>query len=266
MNTSQAPLFEFTLAVIQETERRLLIFRSRGTIIDGIIHTILLPFPFLHIGMADLLRPAFKWAVISFGLLIAVTFLFPDASLPKEIKSYVILGCIYAPLFLVIFAVPSTFAFDSIKGIEIHSLADHIYKHGIDCDEKIKAFEHNLSNISERTYARTKALQWLVATVWATFLYFMNQLNSFVSKIEPQNISAVISENIGNFIIFGLYTFFSFLVIIGHKKGSDAIFRRLHFAVQELKFRLLTQLPTAAQPAVTEKVQPQSDRVPELEL
>lgn len=239
VNKSKTSLFDLTLAVVQETERRILTFRSAGTIVDAIVRTILFPFPFLQIGIAELFRPASRWAALSFGLLIIATFLIPQAAVSPEVKSYIFLGCIYAPLFLIVFAVPSTFAFDSIKGTQVRLLADFIHAHGIDCEEKVKAFEENLSNIAERTYARTRALQWLVATVWALFLYGVNQVNSLAIKIDPEKITDVISGNVNAFAIYGSVTLLSVLVIIGYKKGNDAVFRRLQFAVQELKFRAL---------------------------
>lgn len=238
MSAPQLSLFDVTLIVVQETERRVLTFRSAGKTIDAILRHIMFPFPFLQIGIGELLRPVSKWAFLSFGLLVAAAFLIPHAGISAEAKSYVFLGCAYAPLFLVVFAVPSTFAIDSIKVEQINLLADFIYSLGIDNEDKIEAIEENLSNIAERTYARMKSLKWLVATVWALFLYGLNQINNIALKIAPEQITKLISDNINAFVIYGVVTFLSVLVIVGYKKGNDAVFRRLQFAVQELKFRV----------------------------
>lgn len=250
MNASQTSLYDLTLAVIQETERRVLTYRSAGAIPDAIMRNVMFPFPFLQRGMAELFRPASKWAFLSFGLLIVAALLIPHAGVSAEAKSYIFLACTYAPLFLVVFAVPSTFAFDSIKGAQIQSLAEYIYSLGIDDEGKIEALEENLSNITERTYARMKALQWLVATVWALFLYGLNQVNNIALKIAPEQITKVISDNINAFIIYGVVSLLSVLVIIGYKKGNDAVFRRLQFAIQELKFRVGSDQPGAAQAVI----------------
>lgn len=250
MNARQLSLFDLTLAVVQETERRVLTFRSGGTISDVIMRNIMFPFPFLQLGVGELLRPASKWASLSFGLLVIVAILIPYAGISADAKSYIFLACTYAPMFLVVFAVPSTFAFDSIKVTQIQSLSNYIYSLGIDCEEKIKAFEDNLSNISERTYARTKTLKWLVATVWALFLYGLNQVNNIAFKISPEQTTKVISDNIGTLVIYGVVTLLSVLVIGGYKKGNDAVFRRLQFAVQELKFRVASSQSVAAHPII----------------
>lgn len=233
-------LFQLTLKIIQETERSVLEFRSAGVIPDAIMHTIMFPFPFMRLGLAELFRPASRVAFMSFGLLIVAAWLIPHIEVSAQAKSYIFLACTYVPIFLVVFAVPSTFALDSIKDGQIQSLANYIYSVGIDCEEKIEALEENLSNITERTYARTKMLQWMVATVWALFLFGFNQMNSLAIKIAPEQITKIISDNIMNFIIYGTVTFVSILVIVGYKKGNDAVFRRLQFSIQELKFRAAT--------------------------
>lgn len=250
MNAPQPSLFNVTLAVIQETERRVLTFRSVGAIPDAVMRNIMFPFPFLQLGMGELFRPASKWAFLSFGLLIAAAFLGPHVGVSAEAKSYIFLACTYAPLFLVVFAVPSTFAFDSIKVAQIQSLADYIYSLGIDSEEKIETIEENLSNIAERTYARMMTLKWLVATVWALFLYGLNQVNNIALKIAPEQITKVVSDNINAFVIYGVVSLLSVLVIVGYKKGNDAVFRRLQFAIQEVKFRVASNQPVAAQPGV----------------
>lgn len=250
MSASQASLFDLTLAAVQETERRVLTFRSDGAIPDAIMRNVMFPFPFLQCGMAELFRPVSKWVFLSFGLLIVAAFLAPHLGVSAEAKSYIFLACTYAPLFLVVFAVPSTFALDSIKGMQIQSLADYIHSLGVDDEEKIEALEENLANIAERTYARMKTLQWLVATVWALFLYGLNQVNSIALKIAPEQITKVISGNINAFVLYGVVSLLSVLVIIGYKKGNDAVFRRLHFAIRELKFRVAGGQPVAGHPVI----------------
>jgi len=251
MSSPQQSLFNLTLMVIHESERRILTFRSVGTIPDVIMRIIMFPLLFIQLGMTELFRPALKWALMWFGLSIFGAFLISHAEVSEQTKSYIFLACIYLPIFLVIFAMPSTFALDSIKGEQIRSLADYIYSLGIDGKEKIEALEENLLNIAERTYARTKKLQWLVATVWALFLYGFNQVNSIAVKIVPEQITKIISENIMTFIIYGLVSFLSILVIVGYKKANDAVFRRLQFAIQELKFRAFIHHPTTIQPTTS---------------
>ncbi|HYE36761.1 hypothetical protein [Methylocaldum sp.] len=187
---------------------------------------------------------------MSFALLLAATFLVSYAAISAEAKSYVLLSCIYAPIFPVAFAVPSTFAFDSIKGPQIQGLADYIYSLGIDTEATISAFEDGVSIVTERAYARTKAFQWFMTTVWALFLYGANQFNSFALNIAPKQISEIIADDISAFILYGIVSVPNIIVIIGYKKGNDAIFRRVQFAIQELKFRVANNQTNLVQPGV----------------
>lgn len=239
MNTLSPSLFNLTMAIIHETERRVLTVRSFGAIPDVIMRFVLFPIPFIQLGTAELFRPALNWTLMWLGLSILAVFLIPHAEVSEQTKGYILLTCIYVPIFLVVFAMPSTFALDSIKDQQIQSLSDYLYSVGIDSNEKIEALEENLSHIAERTYARTKTLQWLVATIWALFLYGINQANNIALKIAPEQITKIISDNIMTFILYGMVSFLSILVIGGYKKGNDAIFRRLRFAIQELKFRII---------------------------
>lgn len=238
MNTSSPSLYGQTLVLIQETERQVLTFRSAGAIPDAIMRNVMFPIPFLQLGIAELFRPASKWALTTILSLIVAAVLISNLGVTTETKSFIFLACTYLPLFLVIFAVPSTFAFDSIKETQIKSLADYIYSLGINDEDKIEALEENISNIAARTYARMRTLQWLIAALWAFFLYAMNQLNNISLKIAPEQISKVVSDNINAFFIYGLVSLLSLLVILSYKKGNDAVFRRLQFAIQELKFRV----------------------------
>ncbi|WP_347258222.1 hypothetical protein [Methylocaldum sp.] len=184
MNAPQTSVYSLTLAVVQETERRVLTLRSTGAIPDAIMRNILFPFPFLQLGIGELFRPASKWAFLSFGLLVIAAFLIPHAGVSTEAKSYIFLACTYVPLFLVVFAVPSTFAFDSIKATQIQSLADYIYALGIDTEEKIEAIEENLSNVAERIYARMNRKE----SGFGYLLLQSTSLRETTARIEPGGI------------------------------------------------------------------------------
>ncbi|MDD5581462.1 MAG: hypothetical protein PHY16_19625 [Methylobacter sp.] len=244
MSTLTPSLFNLTLTIIHETERRVLTFRSFGPIPDEIIRILMFPFPFIQLGMAELFRPVSKGAFMWFGLLILATSIVSHAELSEQTKSNIFLACPYVPIFLVAFAIPSTFALDSIKNEQIQSLADYIYSLGINSNEKLETFEENLSNIAERTYARTKTLQWFIATLWALFLYGFNLMNNIALKIAPEQITKIISDSITTFIIYGVVSFFSILVIFSHKKANDAVFRRLQLTIQELKYRAVVNHPS----------------------
>jgi len=196
------------------------------------------PFPFMQVGIVELARPMITWMIICITAMIAVTLCLPHFELPAQAKSSIYMICLILPMFVVAFAVPSTFGFDSIKNDQVQALASFIHSLGIDSDKKIEALEDSLEIVAERTAARTKSLQWMVATVWALFLYGLNQVSGIVLRVAPEKIGEILSESIVTFVGYGVVSLLSILAIVGYKKGNDAVFRRLQFSIQELKYRV----------------------------
>jgi hypothetical protein len=239
MNNTHASLFGLTLAVVREAERRVVSVKSSSVVTEAITRTVLFPFPFLQVGIMELFRPVSIWAALSFGMFLIASFLAANVPMSVNIKSYLLLACLYVPMFLVMFAVPSAFVLDSIKDEQIQALSRYMYNIGIDCERKVDAFEYNLKIISERAYARINGFKWFVATLWAIFLFAINQLNGVAAKISSEQNVNFMFNNIGTFVVYGLVFLFSVMIIVGHKKGNDAVFRRIQFAVQELRFTMI---------------------------
>ncbi|WP_018606781.1 hypothetical protein [Uliginosibacterium gangwonense] len=202
-----------------------------------VIRTILHPVPFLFIGVSELFKPVSKWAFICFVALALCSIVMSGQDVPKEAKSFIFSSSIIIPMILVIFAPPSTFVFDSIKDNQISSLSEFIESLGFSSEDELKHLEDNISDISERAFARIKSLQWIIATAWAVYLYAVNQIINITLKFAPEQFQKMLSENfLSSIFLFTLFLF-SILVIVSYKKGHDAVFRRVHFAIQELKFQ-----------------------------
>lgn len=230
-------MFNLTVRILRETEERVLAFRPTPPILSGVLRTVMFPFPFMQAGIAELARPMVTWVIICIAAMTAVSLSIPHLELPAQVQSSIYMICIYLPMCMVAFAVPSTFGFDSIKDTQVQALADFIHSLGIDSEKKIEALEDSLEIVAERAAARTKSLQWMVATVWALFLYGFNQVNSIILRVSPEKITEILSESITTFVGYGVVSLLSILAIVGYKKGNDAVFRRLQFAIQELKYR-----------------------------
>lgn len=236
-------LFDLTRQVVEEAERRVLNFKSQGALADKATRNGLFPFSFLKLGIWELMLPLFKWAIPSSLLLLATTLLLPEANISPDAKFYIFLFCTYVPLFLVIFAVPSTFAFDSISSAQIGGLADFIFARGFDTVDKLESLGECISFVSERTYARTKSYQRIVAVVWGLLLIGINQFSSTALKFAPEHSLKFFLDNLFTLFLYGAVSFLSLVVILGYKKANDAVFRRLLFSVEELKYRTAQTKP-----------------------
>lgn len=232
-------LYKTAELTIQEAERTVLTVRSYGDLLDIALRSAFFPFLFiLNVGMKSLFRPVMKWII--FTLIFTITFLIFDSliSFSAQTKTSLYFLSFYAPIFLVGFAIPSTFVYDGVKESQIQSLADYIYSLGINSEEKIKALNEALNILAQRAYSRARTFQWIVATAWAFFLYAMNQINGIVLKISPEKINDLISNNIKYLILYGLLAIVSIILIVSYKKGIDAVFRRIQLALLELRYRI----------------------------
>lgn len=239
MTTNSSPLlFNLTRQIIEEAERRVLNFKSNGPLIDSASRNGLFPIAFIQLGLSELMRPLFKWAMFSIVLLVAALVFLPKANLSPDAKNSIFLLCTFAPLFLITFAIPSTFSFDTITGTQISTLADYIFNLGFKTEAKLKALAECVSLVAERTYARTKTFQGIVAIIWGLFLYGLNQFTNIGLKLAPEQSAKIFSDNFSALILYGLVSFLSLVVILGYKKANDAVFKRLSFSVEELKFRV----------------------------
>jgi hypothetical protein len=230
-------LFDLTRQIVEEAERRVLNFKSKGALTDTATRNGLFPLPFLHLGIVELMRPMFKWAMFSVVLVISAL-LFTKTDISMSAKNSIFMLCIYFPLFLVVFAVPSTFSFDTISGAQVCALADYIFDLGFDAENKLDSLGECISLVAERTYARTKILQGVIAAIWGLSLYGLNQFTNMALKLVPEQSTKLFADNISAIVLFVIVTFLSLVAILGYKKANDAIFRRLSFAIEELKYRV----------------------------
>lgn len=245
-------LFNLTRQIVEEAESRALNFESKGVLASSASRNGLFPVAFIQLGLGELMRPLFKWAIFSVILLVAAAVFLPKADISPNTMSSIFLICTYVPLFLVVFAVPSTFSFDTITGPQISALADYIFNLGFDTESKLKALGECLSLVAERTYARTKMFQGIAAIIWGLFLYGLNQFTTIMLKLSPEQSPKIFADNISALILYAVVSLLSVVVILGYKKANDAVFRRLAFSVEELKYRITQPSPT--QPIIPQKV------------
>ena len=235
--TSSHSLFALTRKIVEETEFRVMDINPKYIFFNRIARNGIFAFPFIHLGIAELLRPMLKWALITIVLLVG-GIAFSKTNVSTYSANSIFILCTFTALFIVVFAVPSTFAFDTITVPQIEELADYIRKQGIDTEQKADSLGECILLVAERTYARTKTLQRLVAVIWGLFLYGLNQFTSITIKLAPDEIAKIFSENIPSVFVYLLVSTLSLGLIVGYKKANDAVFRRLSFAVKELKFRI----------------------------
>lgn len=237
-----SPLLSATRAVVEEAERNVLRARPKWRIFDFILRNSFFSIPFLLTGIEELMMPLFKWWMLGFALLLITLFAISKSDLPPEAISYVFWFCSYGSLILVAFALPSTYAFDSINSSEIEALAEFISQLGFDCDSKLKMLGENISLVATRVDARTIMFQRVVAVVWGIFFFWATQYTNLIIKLTPpDDIPKLLLDSFFSIFWFFLVSLLSVVAIIGYKKANNAVFRRIQFAIEELKFSVATK-------------------------
>jgi hypothetical protein len=171
--------------------------------------------------------------VISTCLSIVVIICAPQPMQGEE-KNSVLLVCGLLVMFLVAFPVPSTFVFDSIEEKQIKSLVDFVLSFDVFNMDNIDSFEENIADIYARVQNRTKAFQWFIAVIWgAVFL-----ISGLVAQVAPEEFRKfAIAHQTALLFLFPAAIVICVIMIMGHKKANDAIFRCIQFAIREIKFR-----------------------------
>lgn len=229
-------LFQLSQQIIKETEDRVVRIKPVWARLDFAPRHLIHPFAFFALGYAEFMRPIFKWSVISAFLLGIGWALFPQHFPEKELSALFTFGLLVAS-FLVMFAVPSTYAFDTITASQISSLADYIHGLGVDTDLKLKALGDNISLVALRMNSRVKFFLSLVAIAWGIYLFAANLSFNVALKFAQDQNSKVMADNHLFLPVYFAILIFSLFAIFCYKKANDAVIGRILFSISELKCR-----------------------------
>ncbi|GEM_PF-1079805 len=255
MEKTKPELFQISQQIVEETEASMLRAPTRQPIqwllkrvsfpvgfmrlgpIRWLWQHFIFPVGFMCVGTRELLTPYFKWAFIAIFFIFLTTLAVPEV-LATSIKEYVALFFIFAALFLVLFEVPSTYAYYGVTEKGVHEIVNRLIGLGVDSEIKINLLEENLNRISSRVYARVDAFKWLVGAVWALIIFLLNQFTNISLKVMPGKGDLLLSEILRNFAMYIVITLFAIWIILAYKKAADIVFKGIEFACAELKFRI----------------------------
>jgi hypothetical protein len=230
-------LFQLSQQIIKETENRVVRIKPVWARLDFVPRHLIHPLAFFALGYAEFMGPIFKWSVISAVLLGIGWGLFPQHFPEKELIALFTFSLLIAS-FLVMFAVPSTYAFDTITTSQIISLADYIHDLGVDTDLKLKALGDNISLVADRVNSRVKFFLSFVAIAWGLCLFTINLFFNIALKLSQEQSSKAMISGLPSFFICFAILALSLFAVFCYKKANDAVIKRIHFSLSELKCRI----------------------------
>jgi hypothetical protein len=239
MDSPKLSLFKLTKKIVEEAEIKAISPKIKESwLTKNISRNTIFSLPFLQSGFTQLIQPVIKWYTGTLILMAIFIVIIKVIPIQSEVQYYLILACMYAPMFVVGFAMPSTFAFEFIEDEQVNYLSNYIYNLGFDCKSKLDSLNESINLVAERTYTRISAFQKLIAILSGLFLYVFNQFTTISLKIAHEDIGKIISENIATFICYVFISMFFIVLVISYKKANDTVFRIILSSIQEIKFRV----------------------------
>ncbi|MBA6224739.1 hypothetical protein H4J51_03335 [Colwellia sp. MB02u-18] len=232
-------MFESTQNILEKTEGYILNLPSDNKLWSLFTRYIVFPLKYLWLGLGEFLKPASLWAVIAFLLMIAVTMAKKNFGINHEYSFLMINFCIYFPMILVIFAVPSTYSYFGVSSAHVKKTTQIIEAEGIDSIDKVELLEENIEKIYDRVCSRVLFYKWLVGASWTLYVVVFNFELRFLMKSSGQSIKDAISENMLTFFLVLFSAIGALLLVVGYKKASDLLIKSIEFGCVEQKYKLL---------------------------
>lgn len=231
-------IFEITHKIIEDSEAYILNYPSQTKVRLWLSKSLIFPFNFLLLGAGEIFKPFVKWFFMSAALLALWTFVVTNTNLQPEIVTVGLSICIYLPMALVIFAVPSGYAYYGVRKDSLNGVVKYLSKLDINSVEMAELIEDNLTSIYARVISRTSTYKWIVGSFWALFAFILNQQIRIVSTKSPENLASIINDNIIVAIAIIISTFFAVWLIASYKRASELLFKSIEFGLVELKHKL----------------------------
>jgi len=235
---TKTEVFSFTQALIEDAETSILKHQSISKPSLWASRQFIFPAKYLMLGASDVFLPFFKWSIMSLILLTVVGYLIKGIGLPVDINTTIMGLCIYIPMALVIFSVPSTYAYYGVKDENIRAISEYLSKNNISDVFIIELIEENLEKIYIRVLSRVSTFKWVIASLWAFLTFILNLQMKISIKASPNNWESLIQENM---MLLGMFAFISFIAIglvISYKRASDLLFKSIEFGLVEFKYQL----------------------------
>ena len=235
---SEIKIFELTQKILEESEAYILNHSSQTKAGYWFSRQIIFPIKFLFKGSEEFLKPFTKWGLMSFAFLIAATYIVDNGEFSTEIKSFIFSVCLYAPMVLVMFSVPSTYAYYGVEPKDVDAVVEYLEKFNIQDLETIDCLQSNLENIHTRIINRVSAYKWIIGASWALFSLILNQQLNVTLKINPDSWKTTFQENIIHLAVLISISILAIWITTSYKRASELLIKTLEFGLVEIKHKL----------------------------
>lgn len=231
-------MFELTQKILKKIEASILGLPSDKPW-SWLTRHLFFPVKYMKLGFREFFRPFNFWAIFIFVLIGLLLIANSEFSFEPGVFSVLVSLIVYFSLVLMIFAVPSTYAYHGVTNDYTKIAMKIIEGEGVDSPEKIELFEENIAKIYERIGSRVSFYKWLIGALWAIYIISLNLELRILLKISDSNMLSAIFESMKHFWWVLMCATFVLLLVVCYKRASDLLIKSIEFGCVDLKFKLL---------------------------
>ncbi|MEN8616365.1 hypothetical protein [Shewanella baltica] len=208
--------------IVSETESDIRLF-------SYIKRLIWLPTKFLKMGINEKTKGASVWAFLSLVFMIFGAWLVDTLGLANTVAAtWTLLLAMISPLFLVVFAMPSTYGDHGVSQQTVAFIVKHLGTRSFSSVEAVELLKKSVKPFEDRARSRVSTLKWLVGLLWACFTY------TFLKGIETPipNSSGLMSYVFMSFWLF-MGVIVVYLCVWGYEASLDKLFRSIEFGCND---------------------------------
>ena len=235
---SEIKIFEITQQILEDGEAYILGHASKSKLELWFFRHLIFPVKFLMKGSEEFFKPLIKWSFMSVFFILFWLFVAKNFQPPNEISSIILSVCIYMPMALVMFSVPSTYAYYGVDSKNVDAVVEYIESLNIQETETIDCILSNVERINSRIMTRVSAYKWLVGASWGLFTLILNQQMNLVLKIKPESWQSILQDNFLGLSIFIIITMVAIWIITSYRRASELLIKTLEFGLIEVKHKL----------------------------
>lgn len=235
-------IFDTTKEIIEKSEANILNSKPDNKLILYFNKQIVFPIKYMMLGSSDFFKPFFKWSFLFFIILSIVTYSIKNITISSELIVFLYTIIMFGTLMLVIFSVPSTYAYFGIKNENIIAVMAILKNNQITTLHELEVLESNIDIIYDRVLARINAFKWVVGAYWIYFTFSQNQKMSIAKQLENKDFIQFIMTNMGEIALTISITIIAIWLISSYKRASDFLFKSIIFGINEYKYLLSEEL------------------------
>ena len=237
-------MFTTTKRVIEKTEAYLLGLPIDNRLWSFFERYLFFPFKYLMLGAEDFFKPSLIILMAIFISLVVLGITGNLFSIEQDSAKTLGMLSFTLPLIIVIFAVPSTYAFSGVTQKYVNSIMLFLEREDLKSIDKIELFEENLVKIEKRISARVSFYKWLIGSAWTVYLLYFNVEFRIFLKGGSAELGPYIQNKFTFIIGFILISLISVALVASYKRASDILMKSIQFSAVDYKNKIIEKSNT----------------------